>query len=118
MDLTGFQTGTPRLVQRQTFEYVKASASELFNAGLAASRKTITDAFAGAPVDDLRTTGLSLHDREAHGFNLFMESQACADVAPGGVAVTFRNLVHWEAEILKAEETGEEPETAEPGHPS
>jgi hypothetical protein len=110
VDLTGFQTGTPTLVQRRTFEFVKENASELFNTGLGTGRKTIADAFAGARADDLRITGVSLDDSELYRFDLFMESESCADVAPGGVAVTFRNKVPSGAEILK-EET-ETPEAA------
>ncbi len=108
VDLTGFATGTPTLVQRQTFEFVKANASELFQSGLAAGRKALADASAGAQADDLRITGVSLEGNELYGFDLLMESESCAGVAPGGVAVTFRDKVVSEAEILKEEEPDDE----------
>jgi hypothetical protein len=43
-----------------------------------------------------------------YSFDLFIESESCAAVAPDGVAVTFRDKVVSEAEILKDEETDDE----------
>ncbi len=111
IDLMGFKTGTPTLVQRQTFEFVKENASELFQAALAAGRKTLVDASPGAQADDLRITCLSLYDHELYCFELFAESESCADVAPDGVAVTFRDKILSEAKILKDELTDDEIET-------
>lgn len=113
VDLTGFETGTPTLVQRLTFQYVKENAIELFQSALAAGRKTIADASPGAQADDLRITHLSLYDNESYAFDLIMKSESCARVAPDGVVVTFRDKVVSKAEILQDEEPDHETETAE-----
>ncbi len=115
VDLTGFTTGTPTPVQRQTFKFVKENANELLESALAAGRKTIADASAGAQADDLRITSLTLQDKELYGFDLSMESESCANVAPDGVIVTFRDKVVLEAVILKDEETDKETATCSLG---
>lgn len=83
----GKSTG-PTRSQRDTLDFVKSNAGELFKLAISAAKKAFADAKRDLQPDDLRISMVFL-DKDPDSFDLSVDSESCASVIPDGIDVSF-----------------------------